>query len=259
MKQEKNMDNPEYSLRGVMPDYINFIFVFILGYALDWRGSNITSILLVELLLIIIFFALASIYNAFQNFLTNPGQRLFDIMFCVILSISFTGVLLSLSHANIAENNLISLAYLPSALYAHRKIFKTSRRFDSSSNDMFVTVLLGFLCLICLGTLMALSFILNRAEISNEASFITCYSILYFPYRTTLNILTSPKTKEKIHRFISDPENFFYVIYIVGALMFLFLGCYVYWQSNGESGIAPILIPVGLLGFGFFMVYSVNK
>ena len=84
MEQENPKYHTTHSVKGLMLDYINFIFVLILGFIFNWESSDITSLFLMQIALLIIFLAFFAGYNLCKGLLwgeKTASSHAFD--FCV--------------------------------------------------------------------------------------------------------------------------------------------------------------------------------
>lgn len=240
----KKISTPEYSMRDVIPDYINFILVLVLGFIFKQKGTDVTYFFLMQIALLVICFILSVIFYSFKKTITSKKQKTsnaslsqsFSYYYCCVIfggvGICFFIGLLAILYDLLTSNFAICLACFPSVLFAYRKIFQKSEQGSSEFSYIFLK---GFIIIGCAPLLLVVPEIFTTIGLNDSISFFICCSLLCFPYKKTFNLLVSPKSRKKVCNFYSTPIKLFGTAFTTFSLVFLFLACYGYWRSNFED------------------------
>lgn len=225
--RKNNNITSEYSIKGIIPDYINFILVLILGLFFHQKGTDITYFFLIQIALLILCFILTYclivVYHLLKALITSETRITPLFLYLMIFCTGFSIMLLLPLHGLLTFNFPVNLVCFPSVLYANRKIFQKLKKSSSESDNVFAK---GFLLISCAPFLVLIPRFFNDIGLADAISFFICYSALCFPYKGTFNLLFPQKIKKKVYSFFSNPAKLFGIAWTCFSLVFLFVGCY---------------------------------
>ena len=72
--RKNNNITSEYTLKDIIPDYINFILVLILGLVFHQKGTDVTYFFLMQIGMLVICFVLTLIYYLFKAHITSKKK-----------------------------------------------------------------------------------------------------------------------------------------------------------------------------------------
>lgn len=249
--RKNNNTVSEYSIKNIIPDYINFILVLIFGVIFHQKGTDITLFFLMQIGMLVICVGLTVIYYLFKAHITSKknitSYSFLDYYSCIISysvgTLFFIGLSVFL-YKLLTFNFPINLVCFPSVLYANKEILKNLKQNPSNVFYLFIKV---FMIGSCVPLLLVIPEIFQDIGLADAISFLICYSALCFPYKGTFNLLFSSKSKKKIYAFFSNPVKLFGLAYTSFSLILLLIGCCTYWR-DGETFFIWFTIPFSCAG-----------